>query len=376
MSAPPHLPGSYLVVELTNRCSLACVHCSVSQGKAHPHHATSGYLDPGLALGLFDDLVAVRAHFDALVLFWLGEPLLHPHFGLIWRHALRAAVNHGTFGKVELHTNATHLSADRIRLALNDADVEQPWHFSLDAIDRQTYREIKGMDRFDRVQENVAAFLRHKAQTGARWPRPVFQFIVGSNNVAEVGRFREHWEGACRRLGLPVRSVAGHVPPGQDAVVFFRQLDCPTADQQRAQNEVFVNEMRCQGLPLPDQPAAAAAKQGRSVRPQLPTACSGFWKSPVIGWQGDVTTCTRDNLLRNRIGTLQDQRFSALWWGRAMAERRASVSRGCYDGLPLCQTCFIPQSLNYSHLSSAEIAIQAAWDADHVRPQARLQAAR
>ena len=58
------MPGSYLVVELTNRCSLACVHCSVSEGKAHPHHRTSGYLDPLLFEALVDDLVAVGAGFD------------------------------------------------------------------------------------------------------------------------------------------------------------------------------------------------------------------------------------------------------------------------------------------------------------------------
>lgn len=359
MSAPPHLPGSYVVVELTNRCSLACVHCSVAEGKAHPHHQTSGYIDPRMVTGMIDDLVDLGARFDALILFWLGEPLLHPHFGLIWRHAMRAAARHGTFAKVEVHSNGTHLDAAKAATALNDAEVEQPWHFSLDAIDRQTYLAVKGLDRFDKVQANVEAFLARKARTGARWPRPVFQYIVSSNNVAEARPFREHWEGVCRRLGLPVRAAGGHVPPGDDAVVFFRQLDCPTAEEQERQNQVFRDELAAQGLALP-----AQAAQGVSPAPDRPTACSGFWKSPVVSWQGDVTTCTRDNTLDNRIGSLRTQRFRDLWWGGAMARRRASVAEGCYDGLALCQTCFIPQSLNYSELSPADIAAQARWDVE------------
>ncbi|MCB9781201.1 MAG: radical SAM protein [Alphaproteobacteria bacterium] len=359
--APPHLAGSYLVLELTNRCSLACVHCSVAEGKAHPHHATSGYLDPRIPIELVDDLVDLGARFDALILFWLGEPLLHPAFGRIWRHALRAASRHGTFGKVEVHTNGTHLTDARVRVALNDADVEQPWHFSLDAIERETYLKVKGMDRFDKVQANIEAFLAAKARTGARWPRPIFQFIVGSNNVAQARPFRDHWEGVCRRLGLPVRAAAGHVPPGEDAIVFFRQLDCPTAELQTRENAIFRAEMTAQGLSLPPQ-----AEHGVTVVPDNPSPCSGFWKSPVVGWQGDLTTCTRDNLLHNRVGNLREHRFRDLWWGGAMAGRRMRVAEGDYRGLSLCQTCFIPKSLNHSELSRDDISAQGRWDADHV----------
>jgi len=357
-SPPPHLPGSYLVLELTNRCSLACVHCSVAEGKAHPHHARSGYLDGALALGLVDDLVELGARFDALILFWLGEPLLHPHFTTIWRHALRAAAAHRTFGKVEVHSNGTHLTAARIQAALNRAEVEQPWHFSLDAIRRETYLAVKGMDRFELVQDNIAAFLAAKARSGARWPRPIFQFIVGENNLAEARAFREHWEGLCRKLGLPVRAAAGHVPPGEDAIVFFRQLDCPTAQAQERSNALFRQEMAAQGLALPPQ-----AEQGRQVQPERPSACSGFWKSPVVGWQGDLTTCTRDNLLQNRVGSLREARFRDLWWGGTMGQRRVAVAEGDYGALKLCQSCFIPQSLNYSELSPRDIAAQAEWEA-------------
>ncbi len=355
---PPHLPGSYLVLELTNRCSLACVHCSVAEGKAHPHHQHSGYLDPRLALDLFADLRRVGARFDTLILFWLGEPLLHPEFGVIWRAALRAAVRDRVFARVEVHTNGTHLVAERVQGALNDAPVEQPWHFSLDAAQRETYLQVKGVDRFEKVQVQVEAFLQAKARTGARWPRPVFQFILGPNNVQDAAAFRERWERACGRLGLPVRAAAGHVPSGEEAVVFFRQLDCPTAEEQERTNALFRAQMARMGLALPAEQA-----RGVEVRPERPSPCSGFWKSPVIGWQGDLTTCTRDNRLQNRVGSLREAPFSALWWGQSMARRRLHVAEGDYGALPLCQTCFIPQSLNYSELSAADIAAQARWDA-------------
>ncbi len=354
---PPHLPGSYLVLELTNRCSLACVHCSVSEAD-HPHHQDTGYLDVALAEGVFRDLADCGARFDSLVMFWLGEPLIHPHFLHIWQAAVRTAVRHGSFGKVEVHTNATHLSATMTRGVLNQAPLPQVWHFSLDAIERESYRRIKGLDRFTQVQKNVERFIRRRAELGAPWPRPVFQFIVGENNVAQVSAFRAHWEAVCEASGTPVRAAAGHVPPGEDAVVFFRQLDCPTADAQEASNALFREAMAAQGLAVPTQ-----AEAGQEVRAENIHACSGFWKSPVISWRGELTTCTRDNLLENQVGRVTDSPFSALWWGEQMAGRRTRVAEGDYSGLPPCATCFIPRSLNYADLDEADMAAQAAWEA-------------
>ena len=348
-------------METTNRCSLNCVHCSVSE-EGHPHHQQTGFIDPGLVEALIDDLVRVGARFDALIPFWLGEPLLHPHFGHIWRHSLRAAARHGTFRKVEVHSNATHLTAARAAAILNDADVPQVWHLSLDAATKPTYTLVKGRDRFDKVMANTHALLALKAARKARWPRIVFQFIASSNNVSEVGAFRDHWTSACRALGLPVRAAAGHVPPGEDAIVFFRQRDCPTAEMQERENAVFREAMGALGLSLP-----AASAAGERVLASNLSPCSAFWKSPVVSWKGDVTTCTRDNLLENRIGNLAEAPFSELWWGPEMAGRRAAVARGDYAGLPPCSTCFIPRSLNHAALSASDIQRQAAYDGARLR---------
>ena len=90
--------------------------------------------------------------------------------------------------------------------------------------------------------------------------------------------------------------------------------------------------------------------------------CSAFWKSPVIGWDGELTVCTRDSHLANRVGNVREHRFSDLWWGPSMASRRRRVERKNYEGLPPCGDCFIPRSANYSELDAVEIQRQSAWD--------------
>ena len=264
------------------------------------------------------------------------------------------------FGQVELHTNATHLDLKNARVLLNQAAVRQVVHFSLDAASRETYLDIKGMDRFARVEANVARFIAEKGRLGARWPRPVFQFIVSDKNRHEAERFRDRWQAACRRAGLPASAAAQNVPQGEDAVVFFRQLDCPTADEQARQNRVFRELMAELGLAV-----GRPEKTPEVVQADNPASCSGFWKSPVVGWNGEVTACTRDNLLENSLGNLARHRFSELWWGSEMAGRRERVATGDYSGLHACDTCFIPRSSNYTDVRPDEIAAQAAWEQGH-----------
>ena len=261
---PPlrRLPGSYLVLETINQCSLACVHCTVAEGAAHPHHAAVGFMAPALFQAILDDLAAAGLGFDTLIPFWLGEPLLHPQFGALYQAGLRAAAEFGTFRRVELHTNATHLGRDRVRVALNAAPVPQTWHLSIDAATPERYRAIKGKASFDEVEANILAFLDERARTRAPWPRPVFQMIVGENNADEVPAFAERWTARCRERGLAVRTAAQAVPEGNDAVVFFRQLDAPTVALQERANAAYRRAMASIGVGLPKPAATPVAVAG------------------------------------------------------------------------------------------------------------------
>ncbi len=339
------------MIELTNRCSLACVHCAVAD-KTHPHFDSSGYMPVEMAEGLFEDLAANGIAFDALIMFWLGDPIIHPEFSRIWQAAVRTAAAHQTFGKVELHTNATHLSPRLTQTLLNESSVPQVVHFSLDATDRDRYLQIKGMDRYDKVVSNIEGFLTQKARLSARWPRPVFQFIVGSNNVDQAPDFQTQWSVACQERGLAVRTAAGHVPIGEDAVIFFLQLDCPTPEAQAAENKLFRDAALQMDLALP-----AQVQQGEQVAAANHAICAGFWKSPVVSWDGAVTTCTRDSHLLNKVGSISEVPFSTLWFNETMRRRRSAVAQGDYSGLSVCQSCFIPKSLNYTGITSDEVQL-------------------
>ena len=350
MRAPPSLPGSYLVLETTNRCSLACVHCTVSEA-GHPHHERVGFLSLDTVNTLLADLVRVGASFDTLIPFWLGEPLIHRDFGAIYQAAMRACSEFGVFRRVELHTNATHLTRDRVRVALNAAPVPQTWHLTLDADTPGTYARVKGRDRFEEVVRNIEHFLAEKARTRAPWPRPVLQFILGRNNAYEARAFRDRWQRVCARLGLPVRVAAQRVPAGDDVVLYFRQLDAPTPEDQTAENLVYRDTLAALGVPLSRPELSPVTDLGGPNT----AVCACFWKSPVVAWDGTVTTCTRDNRLENALGNLHATPFSELWWGARARGWRAQAARGDYAGLKPCQDCFIPRSANSGEVTGGEI---------------------
>jgi sulfatase maturation enzyme AslB (radical SAM superfamily) len=346
---PPRMSGSYMVIELSNRCNLSCVHCAVSED-GHPHHIETGYISISMVENLMDDLIENQIHFDTLILFWLGEPTIHPHFTTIYRLVLRAASRHQIFSNIELHTNGIRLKEGINKTLLNHANVRQSLHITIDANKEATYHKIKGRDQLQQVVENTKSFLSSKASLESTWPRVVLQYIVGSNNSSEVGSFVSDWHTFITNLGLKVRSSGGHVPQGDDVILFFRQLDCPTVEQQSKENQIFEDTMRHHGIEMAHPPSKSPKSCTETLQP-----CSGFWKSPVIYWDGQLTVCTRDNEMKNTIGTIATTPFSKLWWGSLQEKRRNSVALGDYSTLELCQTCFIPQSLNHTDISDTEI---------------------
>jgi len=119
--------------------------------------------------------VAVGARFDTLIPFWLGEPLIHPEFGAIYRAGLRAAVEGRVFGKVEVHTNATDGLIGEFRIAntpLGDETLELADEGVLDASagfnlkpDGATWHERRTLRKLHKV------WLVHVAMT----PDPAYE---------------------------------------------------------------------------------------------------------------------------------------------------------------------------------------------------------
>ena len=142
-------------IDLSNRCSLGCEWCHFAythtrgplKGKrAKPAGAVPGgdLMDTGLALRIVDELA--QAGVRSIVWTGGGEPTLHPDFDLIVSHAAAIGVEQG------IYTNGTLISDERAELLKES----MAWvYVSLDAADRETYKKLKGVDRFEAALAGV-----------------------------------------------------------------------------------------------------------------------------------------------------------------------------------------------------------------------------
>ena len=366
---PVDLPGAYLVLDLGNRCPLACKHCIQSEPERHEHFQRRNQMDPELAFGLLDELRDRGRRFHALILFWLGEPLTHPRFAAVYERALEVARS-GVFHRVEVHTNAVLLEPEISRRVCGLTGVEQRWHFSLDAALPATYARVKGRDHYRAVRRNVMGFLDERAAADNDDLGVVFQFIPQTDNAREARPFVTTWRHAVRRHGRTLSVVARVVPEGGGDHVFFRQLDALDPGQQAEADRLYQRVLWSTGVdPTPPalRRATAAARDALSRRtaalggrPSLdigaarPVTCACPFLSSVVHHDGRVTVCTRDSSMSLCVGDLRDSSYHAIWWESAgLRALRDAHLRGDAGGL--CRDCPIPRSANYTGLAADDL---------------------
>lgn len=169
---------SQIVVDTTEVCNLACIHCSHRRLEESPQYR-GWHLDPGLN----DKLVAEVAEFGQGCVQYLrytgcGEPLLHP----LLFEMLRPAVQ-GAGCQVSLITNGTLLddrAVDRLwATGVNAVDI------SLDAFTPETYAKIRVKGNLAVTRANVVRLIARAKEPGSR-TKVVVTFIEQSQNRGEM----------------------------------------------------------------------------------------------------------------------------------------------------------------------------------------------
>lgn len=141
-------------IDLSNRCSLGCSYChfaySHTRGplagkREKPANAIPGgdLMETSLAL----DIIRQLAEAGVQSITWTGggEPTLHPAFNEIIEYA-RGLVSQG------IYTHGGHIDNERAQLLKETMTFV---YVSLDAIDRKSYFESKGVDRFNAACDGI-----------------------------------------------------------------------------------------------------------------------------------------------------------------------------------------------------------------------------
>lgn len=133
-------------LDLSNRCSLGCAFCHqafthtrgplANTGRVANRVAGGDLMDTDLCLSIIDQLASYGIR--SLTLSGGGEPTLHPDFDRIVEHA-------GSRLPLGIYTHGGHINEERAAVMKRHMD----WvYVSLDAANREYYKQYKRVDRF------------------------------------------------------------------------------------------------------------------------------------------------------------------------------------------------------------------------------------
>lgn len=322
----------FLQIEPVGRCNLRCRMCPVSlRPDARP--------DALLAFDTFVRLVEAFPGLEELQLQGLGEPLMHPQFFAMVRHAADRGI------AVSTNTNLTLLTPRRARQCVESGLAHL--HASIDGATRATYEFVRRGANFAKVLRNLDRLVQCRAQLRSPTPQLRIVAVAMRRNLEELADivslarahgvdtvFVQHLCHDFSEAGLPAayrdmrRFVEAETLLGEDPGRVARAF--AAARRRAAQLRV--------DLRLPPLTAAEPRRE-----PSSPLGCAWPHKGAYLSYRGEAMPCcmvsTPD---RVSLGNMAEQGVEAVWNGlpyRAFRAALASprppaVCRGCalYNG--------------------------------------------
>lgn len=282
----PDFP-SQIVVDVTEYCNLACMHC--------PHEAFSNspafggrHLSEELNKKLVDEVAVDGKDICQYLRYTGGEPLIHPEIVDLLSYAKK----HGG-AAINLTTNGMLLDDDMAG-ALLDAGVDV-FDISIDAFSEETYQTVRRKGDLTVSRPNVLNLI-HRAKKGGYQSKVTISFIEQSANKGEADDFERFWKES-----------------GADYVVVRRLHTC-------AGNSTLEDEMMF-----------------RSHGERRP--CLYPWERLVVGASGKIGYCPADWMGDAKISHLSEVTLKEVWQGEKMEALRQAHLANDYSKHSFCGQC-------------------------------------
>ncbi len=177
---------SQIIVDATEVCNLACIHCPHPEFKLSPQY-DARYLDLVLHNRMVDEVREYGHGYTQYIRYTSnGEPLVHPN---IYDMLDYAVTRSGTF--VTLTTNGTIMNRKRIAKLLSSG--LHMVDISIDAVSNETYAKVRVNGDLAVTSANVLQLLAMKRDLGVS-TRIIVSFVEQPQNSHEVQAFEEFWK--------------------------------------------------------------------------------------------------------------------------------------------------------------------------------------
>ncbi|MBI5234059.1 MAG: SPASM domain-containing protein [Deltaproteobacteria bacterium] len=161
-------------IEITNVCNLRCKMCAQATDKWRKDVPPKT-----LSLAGFKEIIDQIPYINMALMNGVGEPLLNPNLVDMIDYAHSKGIN------TQFFTNATLLSPEMSRRLINVEGLMRI-RVSLDAGTAEKFDEIRKGASFVSVCENIAGFIKIRAELGRKRPEIVVCLVPMKENIRDI----------------------------------------------------------------------------------------------------------------------------------------------------------------------------------------------
>ena len=278
-------------IETTDACNLRCVMCV--HGLVEGGLPNTGFIDPAMAYRAIYECGELGVY--SIKFNFRGEPMLHENLVDFVRHAKKRGIL-----EVQFNTNGLPANRDKIEaLVLSGLD---RIIFSIDGATKETYEKIRVRGRYEKLLENIAAFIEFREKHNRVRPLIRVQMVKAPGEDREAEQFVEYWSAR-----------------GVENIVLIDKQDRDSS-----------------GYPL---------KNGK--KPIGRAFCAQPWQRLNINRDGKVLMCCADWDRVSVIGDFNESGIKKIWNGPGFAKARRMIQDGRMDDIPACKACFRPATYRW-----------------------------
>ena len=285
-----------LTFEPTTSCNLRCPECpSGLRSFSRP----TGMIDIDNFKKVVDQQWQTLSY---LLLYFQGEPFLHPEFLELVKYASKKNIFTAT------STNAHYLD-DKMAKATVESGLDKII-VSIDGTTQQTYEQYRIGGSLNKVIEGTKLLVDWKHKLNSKTPLIVFQFLVVKPNEFQVDE---------------LQILANEI--GVDKVSF-----------KTAQLYDFENGNSL----MPENERYSRYKKDRNgkyvIKNKLYNHCWKMWHSAVITWDMKTVPCCFDKDAKYQLGNLNEVSFKEVWQNDDYSRFRKTLLKG-RNKIDICRNC-------------------------------------
>ncbi len=323
----------HIQLEPTTACNLRCKTCVRAKAIATPQHLSVDHFQR----------VLQQIRPDKITFSGLGEPFTNVNL----LDMIGLAKQQGC--SINTTTNATLLRQDTCdRIVKSGLDLIK---ISIDGASRETYRKVRGEDKFHQVLDGIRALTEAKKRHGSSTPFVRLNYVMFRDNYQDIAATVELAE----KLGVnaiyfqPLDLVG--IEERQELLVgdlsykeFAREIEEAYSINRHMQVHTNLEVIRKK---LPDY----WEKYQMNTRQQDTRICMLPWFSTYIRVDGIVLPCCAFSEPHPSMGNLWEQDVDDIWNGSAYQQFRKAIRSG-QRPTSFCANCVPPTLRDIVNLST------------------------